>query len=348
MSAVDRSNGTNEEGPHQGAFLRSDLVDGNVQGPLDDGNDPGYIRPPTMGPYLTTFSIRDLEEFTGVKAHTIRIWEKRYGLLQPERSETNIRRYGLEELQKLMNVSFLNDRGFKISHLAEMTAVERAEKVRELGQQGAERRSVLNELEVAMLRFDEPAFSAAAGAFQAQHGFIALAEQVYLPLMEHVGLLWQTSSICPANEHFVSCLVRRHIEAETQALSAATRGHDRFVLFLPEHEIHELGLLYLNYLLRNANKRTIYLGQSVPMQDVGELMRVIGADVTLISILTTRVQSDGVEGFIRDLSSQVKDPSTRVWLTGPQVAGVFGQVHPSVNVRLFQSFTDLRPLLAQR
>lgn len=311
------------------------------------GGEPGYIRGETMGPYLTTFSIRDLEEFTGVKAHTIRIWEKRYGLLQPERSDTNIRRYGLDELQKLMNVSFLNDRGFKISRLAAMTASQRAEKVREIGSGSSEWRSVVNDLKVAMLRFDEPAFTSASSEYKARHGFSALAEQVYLPLMEHVGLLWQTSSICPANEHFVSCLVRRDIETETQALNDLDEREGRYVLFLPDNEIHELGLLYVNYLLRRSRRPTVYLGQSVPLRDVGELLGVIGNDVTLVSILTTRLQPHGVEGFLDELAPLVQDAGTRVWLTGPQVAAAFDHLQPPGNIRLFRGFAELRPLLGE-
>lgn len=337
-----------EEGPVPGP---SSVDDGAGRPAVDpaDGKPgpvgaPGYIRPDGMGPYLTSFSISDLEEFTGVKAHTIRIWEKRYGLLEPERSDTNIRRYGMEELQKLMNVSFLNDRGFKISRLAAMTVEERAAKVRELGTRATDHQAVLNDLKLAMLRFDEPSFVSTVDTFQQRADFPTVAEQLYLPLMEHVGLLWQTSSICPANEHFVSCLVRRHIEAETRALPPPPTDAARFVLFLPENEIHELGLLYVDHLLRRSGRRSLYLGQSVPLEDVGDLLEVIGADVTLLSIITGP-PSGGMDAFLARLLEQVRDPATRIWLTGPQVAALQERPVAAGHATLFKHFSELRPLL---
>lgn len=316
---------------------------------LDDPPSSGYFRPEPpgvrMNPYLTTFSISDLEEFTGVKAHTIRIWERRYGLLAPDRTDTNIRRYGVDELRNLMNVAYLNDHGVKISKVAAMSREERAERVRGIAAGSRGPQAVLNELKVAMLRFDEKAFMHTATLFRRSEGFASLAENVYLPLLESVGVLWQTNSICPANEHFVSCLVRRHIEAETNALPPVEDSTRTHVLFLPEHEIHELGLLYANYLLRSAGHHTVYLGQSVPMNDVHDLVKVLPGRLTFISILTSPPWTVGIDGWLQRLNEKLEDPDVNVWLSGPQIAAAVDQGTSHPRFRLFRSFAELRPLL---
>ncbi|MBK8341203.1 MAG: MerR family transcriptional regulator [Flavobacteriales bacterium] len=272
-------------------------------------------------PYRTQFQIRDLEEFSGVKAHTIRIWEKRYGLLTPDRTQTNIRTYGVDDLKNLLNVAFLNNHGHKISKIAELSSADREQLVKDTAQEHHDLGDALIALKMAMLTFDGAAFDRICTNYRLTKGFRALAENLFVPLLEHIGLLWQTSAICPSHEHFVSYLVRQKIIAETEALPSvgveASRGA---VLFLPENEIHELGLLYVGYVLRAAGYRAIYLGQSVPMADLPQVSAAYPQSLLFISFITTFPAMDELLPYAQRFTELLPMDRCTLWLCGGQVA----------------------------
>ncbi|MEO8066542.1 MAG: MerR family transcriptional regulator [Flavobacteriales bacterium] len=294
-------------------------------------------------PFATRFSISDLENLSGVKAHTIRVWERRYGLIRPARTGTNIRHYNVEDLRDLLNIAYLNTHGVKISKIASMTNELRESRVREIGNKAPGPSALINELVMSMLHFDEPRFEGRCNAFAQQHGFRALAEQVFLPLMTQVGLLWQSKNIRPAHEHFVSNLVRRRIEAETHAQPVAAAGNTSYVLYLREMEVHELGILYANYLLRSTGKAVIYLGQSVPVRDLAQLVASTNGPVVMVTVLTTNYNG-GTAPFLKDLHETTQHERVTHWVTGPQASVPEGQGLPS-GIRLFPHFNDLVPLL---
>ena len=276
-----------------------------------------------MGPYLSRFQIRDLEEFSGVKAHTIRIWEKRYGLLSPERTDTNIRYYGMDDLKAILNISYLNEHGYKISVIAAMTPAQREQLVNEVaGKQGGGG-DVLNTLKMAMLSFDEDLFEVTSDAYIKQHGFRALVEQIYVPLLEHIGTLWQTNSICPAQEHFVSNIIRHRLIVASHDLTTPKKANGTtHVLYLPADEIHELGLLYLNYLLRAKGERTIYLGQSVPTEDLRQVVALHQGRIVFVTVLMANPAPSEVPQYLLQLRAIVPDERVEFWLTGRQLARV--------------------------
>ncbi len=294
-----------------------------------------------MGPYLMRFQIRDLEEFSGVRAHTIRIWEKRYGILEPDRTSTNIRTYGIDELKAILNVAFLNQNGFKISKIAALSPVERDRLVREVALSKDGGGDALNSLKMAMLGFDEVLFESVSAKFREANGFKALVEQVYVPLLERIGLLWQTNSICPAHEHFVSNMIRHKLIVASEALplSAAVR-ETIHVLYLPENEIHELGLLYVNYLLRAKGERTIYLGQSVPQHDLQQLIGLFPQRIVFVSILTTDPPVSEVPAMLAGLRQQLPEERFVFWLTGNQLGRMPKAAIPE-GMRLFPTLRDL-------
>lgn len=306
-----------------------------------NGEDRTFASVPTS-PFATRFSISDLENLSGVKAHTIRVWERRYGLIRPARTDTNIRHYSVDELCDLLNIAFLNTSGVKISKIAAMTNDVRQEKVRELAHV-ADAGALLNALVMSMLHFDEVRFEDSCDVFSREHGFRKLAEEVFLPFMTQVGLLWQSRSIRPAHEHFVSNLVRRRLEAETRSLPQTGSGSPTFILYLREFEVHELGLLYANYLLRNAGKRVIYLGQSVPFGDLVHLPSTLPGPLVMVTVLTSNLDG-GTGRFMHDLGLHLGQPSVTHWMTGPRAVPAEGTVVPS-NVRVFGHFTDLVPNL---
>jgi MerR family transcriptional regulator, light-induced transcriptional regulator len=264
-----------------------------------------------------------------VKAHTIRIWERRYNLLEPDRTGSNYRHYSLDELKTILNVAFLVNHGIKISKVAAMPVQEREIKVREISAARTEMGGTLNSLKMAMLTFDETLFRQASQAFREKEGFNALVEGVYVPLLEHIGHLWHSGTICPSQEHFVSNLIRQRIVSETEALPLTESSERMFVLFLPDQEIHELGLLYTNYLLRSFGHRTIYLGQSVPSDDLHQIAGMFSGPITYIAFITSFPTADRLQQFMDGLRAQIPDPQHRFWFTGAQVNRAEGLVPPS-------------------
>ena len=294
-----------------------------------------------MGPFLNRFSIRDLENFSGVKAHTIRIWEKRYGLLEPDRTDTNIRTYSADQLKTILNVAFLNRHGVKISNIAALSRAERDQRVIQVAEDKSDPYSALNSLKLAMLQYDAELFERTSDNFRTQQGFRALVERLYVPLLEHVGLLWQSNSICPAQEHFASNMVRQKLVAAIDSSRPLTRADGRMhVLYLPENEIHEIGLLYLYYRLRTAGERTIYLGQSVPLEDLAQLAHQFAGPITFITVLTVFPHADDLPEHLHKLRTSLPEDRIDFVLTGARVLGASISAAPP-GIRLIPRFRDL-------
>ena len=294
-----------------------------------------------MGPFLMRFQIRDLEQFTGVKAHTIRVWERRYGLLKPDRTDTNIRTYDIDELKTILNVAYLNQKGHKISRIAAMPVAERDRAVRQAALEDHGALGILNTLVMAMLSFDEPLFDGTCDAYAAQHGFRALVEDVLVKLLERIGLLWQSNTICPAQEHFVSNLVRQRLITETAKLPLSN-SNSIDVLYLPEDEIHELGLLYVNYLLRSAGNRTIYLGQSVPGDDLRQVASLYNGPIRFITLVVVRPTADDAPAYLNALRASMHDPRITFMAAGMPLRGIEASAVPEG----MQLFPDLATLIA--
>jgi DNA-binding transcriptional MerR regulator len=241
----------------------------------------------------SNFSIKNLEHLSGIKAHTIRIWEKRYNLFEPERTDTNIRLYNLENLQKLLNVTLLYNNGYKISKIALLSPQEINENVHKLTiNKNADDWSI-GLFKLAMINFDQRLFTKTFNDLLEQFSFSEVFKNVFVPLMNELGVLWQTNSISPSHEHFITSLVKQKIHAMCEDLQQkSTRRTDRrFVLFLPDNEIHELGLLYLQYEVLNNGFQCVFLGQSVPIESLSNLVD-IGEPITFISEIIENIDSE--------------------------------------------------------
>ena len=294
-----------------------------------------------MSSYMTRFSIRDLENFSGVKAHTIRIWERRYGLLDPDRTDTNLRTYTTEELKTILNVAFLNRHGVKISKIAALTKAEREERVKKVAEDTSDPNGALNALKLAMVSYDADLFERTSDTYREQEGFRALVERLYVPLLEHIGVLWQSSSICPAQEHFASNLVRQKLVAAIDSARPLTGPGDRLhVLYLPENEIHELGLLYLHYRLRASGQRVIYLGQSVPMDDLAQVAEQFPGPIMFTSVLTSFPPSNDLPTYLRELRASLPDDRMEFTFSGARVAAAAIDTTDK-GIRLMPRFRDL-------
>lgn len=252
------------------------------------------------------FSIKDLENLSGIKAHTIRIWEKRYGLLSPERTDTNIRYYSLDALQKLLNVSLLNNNGHKISKIAQMPEDKIPVAVREMIVKKGVNNYTINSFKLAMLNFDYKLFNVTYNQLLVQKSFREIFLTIFVQLLEDIGLLWQSKTITPAHEHFVSNLIKQkiHLHIENLQLQVPEKNNKVFVLFLPLNEIHELGLLYLHLEFLLHGYPSIYLGQSVPVENLKDLQN-IHDNITYVSYFTVFPSEDEYQPYVSSIVENI-------------------------------------------
>lgn len=235
---------------------------------------------------MLKYTIKDLENLSGIKAHTIRIWEKRYNLFSPFRSDTNIRSYSGNDLKKLLNVAQLNREGIKISKIVAMAPVVLDKEVQELFKESTDVELIIERLVASMIDLNEPEFEHILSDLLTDKPFENVVMDYIFPFLERIGILWQTGSISPAQEHFISNVIRSRIIVATDKLPVpSTYKPSSFILFLRESEFHELGLLFCNYLLKKAGCKTIYLGQSVPLSDLVKVQEEHKASFIVTSII---------------------------------------------------------------
>lgn len=264
------------------------------------------------------FSIKDLENLTGIKAHTIRIWEKRYSLLSPNRTDTNIRYYDLASFQKLLNVSYLNDNGYKISKIADLKPNEISSLVREIALQTSIESHAINSFKLSMLNFDQALFYNTYETLLKDKSFEDIFYEVFIPLLTEIGLLWQTDTITPAHEHFLTTLLRQKILINTEFAQAESspKSKKTFVLYLPDNEIHELGIMFLNYQIVAHNYHCIFLGQSVPLESLKDILNYYD-DLVFVSYFTVKPLKEDIAKYIKTFDTKILQPSNaEFWILG--------------------------------
>lgn len=246
----------------------------------------------------TRYSIKDLEKLSGIKAHTIRIWEQRYKLLKPRRTSTNIRYYTDLDLRKILNVSLLLTSGMKISSVASLTDASLHKEVQALRGTGYEQAYEINEFIDATLRMNETDFEKCFSNSVLKHGVKETITEIIYPFLNRIGYMWGTGDMIPAQEHFASQLIRQKLFTALNGKSVNDRSSQRFMLFLPEHEQHEIPLLFSQYILREKRISTIYLGANVPRENILTVAKSY-KPTHLLTFLITR--SDPAE-FVKFLS----------------------------------------------
>jgi MerR family transcriptional regulator, light-induced transcriptional regulator len=261
------------------------------------------------------YSIKELEHLSGIKAHTIRIWEKRHNLIRPSRTPTNIRLYSDEDLKKIINVSLLNNSGYKISKIVDMSLDEINRQVLELSEQTNDTSVHIEQLVVAMIDMEEEAFEKTLNTLILRYSFERTITEIVYPFLEKIGLLWQTGNITPAHEHFMSNLIRQKLMVAIDGLPLPPRSARRILLFLPEGELHELGLLFYHFLTRKAGWRTYYLGQNVPHSDLVSVYKTHRPDLMLTSI--TSSFSGDIKFYLGRLEQDF--PEAQILAAGVQV-----------------------------
>jgi DNA-binding transcriptional MerR regulator len=290
---------------------------------------------------MPSYTIKDLEQISGIKAHTIRIWEQRYGFLQPQRTETNIRTYSADELKVILNVSLLNKYGYKISHIDKMTSAEIEDKIFGLNHLEAEKERVVNALIKDMVSLDMLAFEKQLDNYIAQRGIEKTITDIIFFFLERVGVLWITNHINPAQEHLASNLIRQKIILGIEKLPKMHANAKLFVLFMPEGEYHEIGLLFVHFLLKSKGYNVDYLGTNVPIVDLKYLTEYKKVDY-LFAHITAPIKGFKMNKFMEQLSQINKD--IPMILTGQMMQEYKGPL--TANIRVLQSLSETMGFLS--
>lgn len=264
---------------------------------------------------MAQYSIKDLEKLSGIQAHTIRIWEKRYRLVIPKRTDTNIRVYSDEDLKRLLNVAILNHNGLKISKIARLNEDHIKQEILHLSSNIYNNENQIDSLVVAMVELNESKFRSAIQTLVVQHGFENAFVSVVYPFLHKIGVLWQTGSVNPAQEHFATNLIKQKLFSAIDEIPLNPSSENKFIVFLPEGEYHEIGLLFYNYILKKTGYNPIYLGQSVPLDDLITIQQSYNAGY-LVTSLTTSLQDTTVLEYIETLSKAFK--KQKIFIIGEQ------------------------------
>lgn len=267
---------------------------------------------------MAVYSIRDLEKLTGIKAHTIRIWEQRYGLITPARTQTNIRYYTDDNLRLLFNIAILNRHGVKISKLAKMKPEDITAKGAEITQNRGSINSQIEALTLAMIDLDEAAFEAVFSEFVEDHGFEHTMLELIYPFLDKLQVLWLTSSINPVQEKFIVHLIRNKLISTIDKLpvTPSKAGTPTILLYAAETELQELPLLFMQYLIKVRRLRAVYIGSGISLQDLREACMSLNPDY-VYTILQEPIPRQSVQGYI-DQAAQNTGNGTLL-LTGAQL-----------------------------
>lgn len=288
------------------------------------------------------YSIRELELISGVKAHTIRIWEKRYQLLIPQRSSTGIRSYDDKQLVRLLNVSSLLSNGYKISKIAELDNTNLRAAVKKVALSDSPDEEVqINELLRSALEFNEASFNDTLDHNLLRFGVKESVIKIIYPFFKKVGLLWQINEMNPAQEHFATNLVKRKLLSIIDQLPVHTDSHPEFLLFLPENEYHEIGLTVADYLIRSAAKKTIYLGANVPFTNVVESVKTIQPEYLLTFVVTPK-NDDRPTNYLNRLAKACPDQTI---LASGLTFNESNQHEMGERIVLLKSLEDLEAIL---
>lgn len=294
-----------------------------------------------MNNVKNVFSIKDLENLSGIKAHTIRIWEKRYAVLEPMRTETNIRYYDLVALQKLLNITLLHNHGYKISKISKLSQDKINVMVREIVNEKSVKHHAINAFKMAMMNFDQTLFFNTYSNLLSEKSFREVFHEVFIPLMNEIGLLWQSDTITPAHEHFISYLIKQKLLINTEKIQILepTRSDKIFVLFLPLNEIHELGLMYLNYEVILNGYKSIYLGESVPIDSLKDMKKYFD-NIVYVSYMTVEPNQDSIDNYLKEIHKEIlEDENAELWILGRITEHI--KTDSLSKIRIFNSINEL-------
>ena len=291
---------------------------------------------------MSNYSIRDLEQLSGIKAHTLRIWEQRYNIIQPKRTDTNIRLYDDQDLKLVLNISLLKDHGHKISEISKLSLSEMSKAVITITDQKLSYPDQIHALTLSMIDLDEERFEKIISTNFLQNGFTNTMIYIIYPFLNRIGTLWVTGSIGPAQEHFITNLVRQKIIVAIDGQVVKYHPDSKkFILYLPEGELHEMGLLFASYIIRSRHHKVVYLGQTLPFNELIFAYDIHKPDY-IFSVITSVPANDEVQAYVDTLSEQF--PDAKILLTGYQIVGQ--DIQLGDNCKIINKIDDLVEVLS--
>lgn len=292
---------------------------------------------------MAKYKISDLENLSGVKAHTIRIWEQRYNALIPLRTETNIRHYDDQHLKKLLNIVSLINAGFKISKISKFSEEEFNKELKTIDKGvniDLKEELLINQLITSGLAYDETGFEKAFSNSILSFGLTESYNKVFYPMLVKLGLLWSSSELNPSQEHFVSNLIKQKIFAAIDALKPASNNSEEWVLFLPEGEMHDIGLLIANFMLRSKSAKVIYLGDNVPINNLYEVAKNI-KPTHYLTFAVRQNQQDIINEYLSEMKNKFNDPN--IYICCDSALG--SQLNLTKNQHAVSSFAAFQSIL---
>lgn len=259
---------------------------------------------------MDQFSISQLAQFSGIKPHTIRIWEQRYNALQPKRSEGNTRYYSGHQLRRLLNIVSMSKTKYKVSKLCRMSDQELSALLEEqylVADERGDYAFFVDRLIGSGVNYDEAEFSRIFSHCLEMFGLEKSYREIIYPVLRRVGIMWSTDNMPPSQEHYISNLIKQKMLTAIDGLPVGS-GSPKWVLFLPENEFHEIGLLFSYYMLRKMGERVVYLGTNVPLSSVGDCLEDTGADRVLL-FLVHRDIPENLSAFLEELQQTCKEQS---------------------------------------
>ncbi|WP_020604019.1 MerR family transcriptional regulator [Spirosoma spitsbergense] len=286
---------------------------------------------------MSTYSIKDLEQLSGIKAHTLRIWEQRYAIIAPQRSDTNIRAYDDQDLKLVLNIAMLKDNGYKISDISKLSLDDLYSKVITVTDKQLSYPDQIQALTLAMLDFNEDRFEQIITSNIQRFGFENTMIHIIYPFLNRIGVLWVTDTVGPAQEHFITNLIRQKLIVAIEENRRNQRANgDKYLLFLPEGEYHEISLLFANYIISARSNKVIYLGQNLPFNELKLVYERHKPDY-IFTVLTSSLSNHNVQPYVNRLAATF--PDTQILLTGYQVVGQ--DIDTPDNTKIINQINDL-------
>lgn len=290
---------------------------------------------------MNKFSIKDIETITGIKSHTIRIWEQRFNFIQTKRTETNIRFYNDDDLRLFLNIATLNDNGYKISEIAKMSIDEMALKIQEITLHKSNYTCFIQGLSNHAISFNEKEFKKSLSSCIKKIGLEQTVMKVIYPFLQNIGILWQTGVINPAQEHFASSLIKQRLIVAIDGLkNFSIENPKKFLLFLPDGEFHEIALLFSYYILKSHGHEVLYLGQSLSINYVKDVLKAYQPDY-IYSVLTNSMTEEDVHFTINLFNTHF--PLNKVLLAGGKIHE--NDVEKCENISILKDVPDLLSFL---
>lgn len=290
---------------------------------------------------MSRYSIKDLEQITGIKAHTIRMWERRYSIIQPQRTETNIRYYSDQDLRKLLNISMLNAAGIKISTLAQMKSVDLEYEVLELSKLTDIKDTSIDKLVLASINFDENLFESILNRCILEKGMEDTTIQILFPFFQRIGILWQVGTVSPAQEHFISNLIRQKLFTAIDSVSGPKQeSAKKIVFFLKQGELHDISILFYNYIAKKNAMKTLFLGQDLPFTDLQKVVEDYKPDCLFTSFISPLNPND-LNQYLNSLATDFSE--IEIIVTGLQLKQ--DQLSIPENIKLVSSIYEFKEFM---